>query len=152
MTNQLILSLQNLQVAMPRDFGFSFTSGTSESHDSIVFISLIQSLYKTSLWTSIQKSWKAAHIAPSVCLLSASDPRLVSNTQALGWSGDRADLIKFADGESDDYSAGRKEREEEGKEDNENNCRGLNTPPPLLPPPPPHDHHQLHHCNHHQIH
>lgn len=48
-TNQLILSLQNLQVPVPRDFSFSLSLGTSESHDSMVFISLIQSLHKTSL-------------------------------------------------------------------------------------------------------
>lgn len=51
----------------------------------------------------------------------------MSDAPALGWSADRADLIKFADGESDDYPAGRKEKEEEGKDDNENNCGELNT-------------------------
>lgn len=127
-------------------FTFSLSLGASESRDSMVFISLIQSLYKTSLWTSAEKA-ERQHIYPSPrsAALCLSDPRSVSDAQALAWSGDReADLIKFADGESDDYSAGRKEKEEEGKEDNENNCRGLNTPFP-----PPHDrHHHHHHCHH----
>lgn len=69
----------------------------------------------------------------------------MSDAQALGWSGDRADLIKFADGESDDYSAGGRVREGEGKEDNENNCRGLKT---LSPPPHDRQHHH-HHRNRH---
>lgn len=49
MTNQLILSFQNMQVATLQDLSFSLRLGTSESHDSMVFISLIQSLNKTSL-------------------------------------------------------------------------------------------------------
>lgn len=48
-TNQLILPLQILRVAVPRDFSFPLSLGASESRDSMVFISLIQSLHKTSL-------------------------------------------------------------------------------------------------------
>lgn len=75
-TNQLILSLRNLQVAMPQDFSSSLSSslslGTSESHDSMVFISLIQSLCKTSLWTSTEKAERQHISLPSVRLLPAS--------------------------------------------------------------------------------
>lgn len=72
-TNQLILSLRNLQDAMPWDFSSSLSLGTSESHDSMVFISLIQSLCKNLPLNVYRKSWKAAHIPlPSVRLLPAS--------------------------------------------------------------------------------
>lgn len=119
----------------PRDFCFSLSLGASESWDSMVFISLIQSLYKTSLWTSAEKLRGSTYPPPSsVRLLSAS---LIHAQCPTHKRLDGADLIKFADGGSDDYCAGKEGAGGRGaKEDNENNSRGAEcTDSPSFPPP-----------------
>lgn len=84
-TNQLILSLQILQVAVPRDLSFSLSLGASESRDSVVFISLIQSPYK-NLPLNVYRKAEMQRISPSlhVAALCLCDPRSVSDAQALG--------------------------------------------------------------------
>lgn len=120
MTNQLILLLSSLQLAMPWDLSSPLSLLTSEYHDSMWFISLIRfplNVCAAKLKGSTDRSFRSP-------VRSLSDPRPLSDTHAHGGSADRDDLIKFADAESDDYSIGRKENDKKGKEDNENNCRG----------------------------
>ena len=58
-TNQLILSLRNLQVAVPRDFSFSFEFGNQRiSRLNGVHFSNPIPVLKTSLWTSTEKKKK----------------------------------------------------------------------------------------------
>lgn len=84
-TNQLILSLQILRVAVPRDLSFSLSLGASESRDSVVFMSLIQSPYK-SLPLNVHRKAEMQRRSPSLhpAALCLCDPRSVSDAQALG--------------------------------------------------------------------
>lgn len=102
----------------------------------MVFISLIQSLSKTPPLNVFAAKLKGStEIAPSVrLLLLASYPSAALAVRRRGRS-DRADLIKFADGESDDYSAGRKGEGRGGRDDNENNCGGGGGWAHPFPPP-----------------